>query len=332
MASILIVDDRPTNRELLVALLGAKGHRLREAGDGALALAAARAEPPDLVITDLLMPTMDGFELVRQLRSDPALARVPVIFYTARYHLQETRELEQVGNIWRLDKPAEPEMILRVVEQALAASAPGSGSPAILPTDFDREHLHVVTDKLARAVDQLETSHLRLVALGDLGRLLSQEHDLLTALELCCRGARQLLAAKYAIVVMLTDDRRSIRHLATSGLDRETALGIKRPDVDLAPLRRLLDVGTPLRLRSGGENPDATGLLPGATGAHCLLFVPVSRQAALILIEKLGAEEFSAEDERLAILLAAHLSLSCENIELRSTISKVKHTTKVRTR
>jgi CheY-like chemotaxis protein len=332
MALILIVDDREVNRELLVALLGAKGHRLREAGDGAVALAAARAEPPDLVITDLLMPTMDGFELVRQFRSDPALARVPVIFYTARYHLQETRELAQIGNIWRLDKPAEPETIVRVVEQALAASAAAPGTPAALPTDFDREHLHLVTDKLARAVDQLETSHMRLVALGDLGRLLSQEHDLPSALELCCRGARQLLAAKYAIVIMLADDRRSIRHLAATGLDEETALGIDRPDLDLAPLRRLLDVGIPLRLRSGGENPDVTGLLPDETRTHCLLFVPTARDGALILVEKLGAEEFSAEDERLAMLLAAHLSLSCENMKLRSAVSRIKRTSATRKR
>jgi CheY-like chemotaxis protein len=332
MASILIVDDRPVNRELLVALLGPKGHRLREAGDGAVALAAARAEPPDLVITDLLMPTMDGFELVRQLRSDPALAAVPVIFYTAKYHLKETHELAQIGNIWRLDKPAEPETILRVVEQALAAPAAGPGSPAALPTDFDREHLQVVTDKLARAVDELETSHLRLVALGDLGQRLSQEQDLPAALELCCRGARQLLGAKYTIVVMLSDDRRSIRHLATAGVDEETALRIDRPGVDLSPLCRLLDVGTPLRFRSGGENPDITGLLPDDTSAHSFLFVPIAPHGAVILVEKLGAEQFSAEDERLAVLLAAHLSLSYENMKLRNAISKIKRPTGARKR
>jgi CheY-like chemotaxis protein len=330
MASILIVDDRPLNREVLLALLGPMGHRVREAGDGVEALAAARAEPPDLVITDLLMPSMDGFELVRQLRSDPALARVPVIFYTAKYHLQETQELAEIGNIWRLDKPADPAAILQVVERALAASAPGS--PAVLPSDFDREHLHLVTDKLARAVDQLEKSHLRLVALSDLGRVLSREHDLPTALDLCCRGARQLFASKYAIVVMLAEDRRSIRYFSTSGVDQDGVARINRPDIDLAPLCRLLDVGSPLRLRSSGENPDVTGLFPGAASPHSILFVPTSRNAALILIGKLGAEEFITDDERLAILLAAHLSLSCENTKLRDTISRIKHTSVARKR
>jgi CheY-like chemotaxis protein len=332
MASILIVDDRPVNREVLLALLGPMGHHVREAGDGVEALEAARAEPPDLVITDLLMPSMDGFELVRQLRSDPALARVPVIFYTARYHLQETQELAEIGNIWRLDKPAEPAAILQVVEHALAASTAASGSPAGLPSDFDREHLHLVTDKLALAVDQLEKSHLRLVALSDLGRVLSREHDLPTALDLCCRGARQLFAAKYAIVVMLAEDRRSIRYFSTSGVDQDGVARIKRPDIDLAPVCRLLDVGTPLRLRSSGENPDVTGLFPGNASPHSILFVPTSQNAALILIGKLGSEEFSTDDERLAILLAAHLSLSCENTKLRDTISRIKHTSVARKR
>ena len=68
MTTILVVDDLATNREVLVTLLGYKGHRLIEAADGAEGLAAARAERPDLVITDVLMPVMDGYELVRELQ------------------------------------------------------------------------------------------------------------------------------------------------------------------------------------------------------------------------------------------------------------------------
>ena len=61
MATILIVDDRPTNRQFLLTLLGYTAHRLLEAADGAQALEVTRAERPDLVITDILMPTMDGY-------------------------------------------------------------------------------------------------------------------------------------------------------------------------------------------------------------------------------------------------------------------------------
>src|SRR2546429_5758373 len=84
MATILIVDDRPTNRQFLLTLLGYSDHRLLEAANGAEALERVRTERPDLVITDILMPTMDGYEFVRHLRADPDLASLPVIFYTDR--------------------------------------------------------------------------------------------------------------------------------------------------------------------------------------------------------------------------------------------------------
>src|ERR687886_2128274 len=93
MATVLIVDDRPANREYLATLLGYGGHRLLQAADGAEALATARAEHPALVIADILMPTMDGYEFVRQLRADPAVARTPVVFYTAHYHEHEAAAL-----------------------------------------------------------------------------------------------------------------------------------------------------------------------------------------------------------------------------------------------
>ena len=83
MATILVVDDRPTNREWLVGLLGSAGHRLLAAADGAAALAIARAEQPDLIIADAHMPTVAGSDLVQQLQSDPAGASTPVVFGVA---------------------------------------------------------------------------------------------------------------------------------------------------------------------------------------------------------------------------------------------------------
>ena len=70
MATVLVVDDHPANRNLVVTLLGYRGHIVLEAGDGAEALTIARARLPGLVITDLVMPVMDGYELVRELRKD----------------------------------------------------------------------------------------------------------------------------------------------------------------------------------------------------------------------------------------------------------------------
>lgn len=163
MASILVVDDKPINRLLLVTLLGNRHYRLLEAANGPEALGLLRRKPVDLVICEILMPTMDGYEFVRQLRGDPATARTPVLFYAAKHDRGEAERLAQAGGVVRhLTKGSDPEEILRAVEEALqAASAP----PIAPPTEeLDCEHLRLLTNKLAQYVDELEAANRQLRA------------------------------------------------------------------------------------------------------------------------------------------------------------------------
>src|SRR6185436_19780082 len=121
MATILIVDDRSSNREYLTTLLSYVGHRLLEATSAAEALAHVRAERPDLVIADIVMPEVDGFEFVRRLRADPSIAQTRVMFYTATYLEGEARSLAQSCGVSHfLVKPAEPQMIIDTVRDAIA--------------------------------------------------------------------------------------------------------------------------------------------------------------------------------------------------------------------
>src|ERR1700722_15145481 len=116
MATILVVDDLSANRAVLVTFLPHHGPRLLEASDGREGLAAVRAEHPDLVITDVLMPVMDGYELVRELRLDPTTSRIPVLFYIAPYGEREARALARSDGVsWILTKPAESEQVLTIV-------------------------------------------------------------------------------------------------------------------------------------------------------------------------------------------------------------------------
>jgi two-component system, sensor histidine kinase and response regulator len=79
-ADIMIVDDVPANLDLLTNLLGEAGYKARPLPNGRLALQAARSDPPDLILLDVNMPEMDGFEVCAQLKADPELAEIPVIF------------------------------------------------------------------------------------------------------------------------------------------------------------------------------------------------------------------------------------------------------------
>jgi CheY-like chemotaxis protein len=85
MKRVLIVDDSETNRFLLSTQLKDHGFAVMEARHGAEALVKARQSPPDLAISDLLMPVMDGYTLLRHWKADPGLKTVPFIVYTATY-------------------------------------------------------------------------------------------------------------------------------------------------------------------------------------------------------------------------------------------------------
>ncbi len=175
MAAILVVDDYSANREFLVTLLGYAGYLMLEAVDGTEALNVVRAERPDLVIADLVMPTMDGYEFVRQLRADPALAHTLVIFCTATYQQAEAWQLAQACGVHHiLTKPAEPEVVLRVVAEALAPVA--ALSQPFSSEEFHKEHLRVLTDKLFKQVQALERE---VAERKQLEATLQQERDLL---------------------------------------------------------------------------------------------------------------------------------------------------------
>ena len=91
---VLVVDDLPQNVRLLDAVLSPRGYDVRSAGSGEEALAALQDDPPDLVLLDILMPGMDGYEVCRRIRGDPATAFLPVVMITASGDQEKLRAIE----------------------------------------------------------------------------------------------------------------------------------------------------------------------------------------------------------------------------------------------
>jgi PAS domain S-box-containing protein len=121
MATVLVVDDDPICREFLRTLLGYRGHQVREASDGDSALALVGQQPPDAVITDVLMPGLDGYELARMLRSRPATSHIPIAFSTAHYGWHEIWPLVQACGVQEvIFKPAQPKDVLATIDALLA--------------------------------------------------------------------------------------------------------------------------------------------------------------------------------------------------------------------
>jgi CheY-like chemotaxis protein len=125
MATIQVVDDRGDDRQLLATLIDYYGHHVIEGTDGAEALQIGQAERPDLIISDILMPTMNGYEFVRRLRADPDIAKTAVVFYTANYLEREALAMAQACVVSQiLSKPCEPAEVMRTVEGVLHLTTP----------------------------------------------------------------------------------------------------------------------------------------------------------------------------------------------------------------
>lgn len=119
-ASILIVDDTPANLRLLSQMLSEQGYHVRPVPDGSLALAAVRAAPPDLILLDIRMPEMDGYQVCEHLKADSRVQDIPVIFISALDATQDKVRAFQAGGVDYVTKPFQAAEVLARVETHLA--------------------------------------------------------------------------------------------------------------------------------------------------------------------------------------------------------------------
>jgi sigma-B regulation protein RsbU (phosphoserine phosphatase) len=117
---ILIVDDTPANLRLLSQMLAERGYRVRPVPDGPLALAAVRAEPPDLILLDIRMPEMDGYEVCGRLKAEAQTREIPILFISALDATQDKVRAFTVGGVDYITKPFQIEEVLARVETHLA--------------------------------------------------------------------------------------------------------------------------------------------------------------------------------------------------------------------
>jgi PAS domain S-box-containing protein len=162
VTTILVADDIGANRYMLTSLLEGHGYQVVVASDGAEAFRLAQAAPPDLIITDILMPVMDGFELCRRWKRDERLRRVPLVIYTATYtDPKDERLAVSLGADRFLVKPQKPDTIIEVVRQVLEAAA---RNPSVVRAGPDgdevellEQHRDALTRKLEKKVMDLES-------------------------------------------------------------------------------------------------------------------------------------------------------------------------------
>ncbi|MEG4962857.1 MULTISPECIES: response regulator [unclassified Microcoleus] len=118
-ANILVVDDTPENLRLLTGILSEKGYQVRPVPNGKLALSAAKKIPPDIVLLDIMMPEMDGYEVCQQLKDSEVTKDVPVIFISAINDVMDKVKAFAVGGVDFITKPFQVEEVLARIETHL---------------------------------------------------------------------------------------------------------------------------------------------------------------------------------------------------------------------
>lgn len=153
---ILVAEDTENSRIFLCDYLEGMGYKVISAENGRLALELLQSNTVDLVITDVLMPELDGFELCQQIKSNPATSNVAVIFYTATYTDEQDRQLGlSFGASRYLLKPHEPDLLLKEIETVLLEAKTPDGIPALAP-DLEYAYRKVISNKLSKKLAELE--------------------------------------------------------------------------------------------------------------------------------------------------------------------------------
>lgn len=126
MKRILVVEDKATSRELLRTVLEQQGYAVEEALDGEDALRQIRANPPDLVLLDLQIPARDGYDVVREVRSDPRLKTIPVVAVTASAMQGDREKVLAAGFTAYIAKPVSLVQLRHEVSQLLKSHSGSS--------------------------------------------------------------------------------------------------------------------------------------------------------------------------------------------------------------
>ncbi|MDP9199477.1 MAG: PAS domain S-box protein [Pseudomonadota bacterium] len=253
MRRVLVVDDKEENVYFLEALLGGRDCTVVAARHGAEALALARKEPPDLVISDLLMPVMDGYTLLRLWKADSRLRHIPFVVYTATYTDPQDEALAiDLGADAFILKPAEPDVFVARIDEILGGAAASGMAPTVPREGPETQQLYSSTlirkleeksllleeanralardiAERTRAQEMLSASEsaLRAVWQASLDALVTMDHaglvrDLNLAAEQMFGFARDQVLGQPLDTVMMPPEfraahRRGLRHFLETG-------------------------------------------------------------------------------------------------------------------
>lgn len=326
MANILVVDDNPNNIYLMVSLLGNHQHTVQVAMNGREALELAQAKPPDLAVSDILMPVMDGFSLCHQWMQDARLQSVPFIFHTATYTEPEDIQFGlSLGARRFVTKPIDVDSLLSIIEAVLAEQQTGSPFAPEATLNDEPVYLKVYNERLINRLEhkmlEVEAANRRLNALlqasSRLSVLGSEEELIAHALETITTS----MGYTRAHFFHFDQDAQVLRYLLGVGEENEISRAIRRGmTVALGESRGLVGLVAeqrePLIVADTAQEPRWVMADPTIRSA---LLAPVFRNGELYGVCTFVSTQsaaFDADDMRNAMILTTTLAIAVENSRL----------------
>ncbi|MBD2328710.1 response regulator [Alkalinema sp. FACHB-956] len=229
-ADILIVDDKADNVRLLSEILGSEGYKSRKVLSGSHALDSAQLDPPDLILLDIMMPGMDGYETCQQLKANPRTQEIPIIFLSALSDTEDKVKALELGGVDYITKPFQKEeVIARVKTHLRIQNLTQTLRAQNIQLAEEIEHRKTVEVALKQALEDLKTTQQQMIA-----------HEKLAALGTLTAGIAHELRNPLNFVnnyaegsIELLDELRDLIEPYTSKLEPEIQAAIRELMLDL---------------------------------------------------------------------------------------------------
>jgi two-component system cell cycle sensor histidine kinase/response regulator CckA len=250
MSKILIVEDNAESRYMLERLLASRGHQIMAAENGEEALRLAREDPPEVIISDIMMPVMNGFSLCREIKKDPGLRHIPFVFYTGTFvEKTDERLAMSLGASRFVVKPTEGDQFIQILDDVLKEHRNGILPVSEVPLEDQDVLLEMyessMTRKLTETVERLQDeqkalirSEQRLKEAQELAHMGHWEMDLKTGLLEWSDEIYRILGVKprefdpsykavMAMEVIHPDDRAFVDRVHKESLSKKTPSDIE---------------------------------------------------------------------------------------------------------
>lgn len=176
----MVVEDDENSRVLQHTILEAAGHQVTSAANGREALQLIARERPEVIVSDIMMPELDGYALCRAIKSNPDYAAIPFVFYSATYTSPADQQLAlELGGACFLVKPMDPTEFMQQIDSVLARISESASAPRVVPLDLDAvdvRYAHTIARKLDKKIVELKETRHQLASTEARLRLIEENH------------------------------------------------------------------------------------------------------------------------------------------------------------